>query len=84
MDRVERVPDLGDLAYLLILEDDSLRMQVVEGGAVVTLTLSAWMSPPDDGGEGGLPDVVDQHETLAYRADLISDMRDVMKALKTD
>ncbi|MFF2232842.1 hypothetical protein [Streptomyces anulatus] len=83
VDRVERVPDLGDLAYLLIMEDESMRVQVVEGGAVVTLTLSSWMSPPDiDSGRNGLPDVVDQPEMLAYRGDLISDTRDVMKALK--
>ncbi|MEU5286106.1 hypothetical protein AB0G97_19115 [Streptomyces sp. NPDC020755] len=84
VDRVERVPDLGDLAYLLIMEDASMRVQVVEGGFVVTLALSSWMSPPDiDNGTDGLPDVVDQPEMLAYRADLISDTREVMKALKT-
>ncbi|MFJ9887750.1 hypothetical protein ACIQRW_18035 [Streptomyces sp. NPDC091287] len=84
VDRVERVPDLGDLAYLLIMEDESMRVQVVEGGAVVTLTLTSWMSPPDiDNGTESLPDVVDQPEMLAYRADLISDTREVMKALKT-
>ncbi|MFI1248547.1 hypothetical protein ACH4TY_17885 [Streptomyces anulatus] len=83
VDRVERVPDLGDLAYLLIMEDESMRVQVVEGGAVVTLTLSSWMSPPDiDSGSSGPPDAVDRPEMLAYRADLISDTRDVMKALK--
>ncbi|WP_371623721.1 hypothetical protein OG245_13255 [Streptomyces sp. NBC_01116] len=84
VDRVERVPDLGDLAYLLIMEDESMRVQVVDGGAVVTLTLSSWMSPPDiDDGRGGLPDVVDQPEMLAYQGDLISDTREVMKALRT-
>ncbi|MFH9298065.1 hypothetical protein [Streptomyces sp. NPDC017520] len=65
-------------------EDASMRVQVVEGGFVVTLALSSWMSPPDiDNGTDGLPDVVDQPEMLAYRADLISDTREVMKALKT-
>ncbi|MDX2919538.1 MULTISPECIES: hypothetical protein [Streptomyces] len=47
VDRVERVPDLGDLAYLLVMEDGSMSVRVMEGGAVVTLTLSSWMSPPD-------------------------------------
>lgn len=84
VDRVERVPDLGDLAYLLIMEDESLRVRVVDGGFVVTLTLTSWMSPPDiDNGTESLPDVVDQPEMLAYRADLISDTREVMKALKS-
>ncbi|MFH9267968.1 hypothetical protein ACH4KN_27525 [Streptomyces sp. NPDC017546] len=83
VDRVERVPDLGDLAYLLVLEDESLRVRVVDGGFVATLTLTSWMSPPDiDTGTKSLPDVVDQPEMLAHRADLISDTREVMKALK--
>ncbi|MFE8913670.1 hypothetical protein [Streptomyces globisporus] len=38
MDRVERVPDLGDLAHLLVMEDGSMSVRVVEGGAVVTLS----------------------------------------------
>ncbi|MFC9179363.1 hypothetical protein ACFTZJ_01270 [Streptomyces globisporus] len=84
VDRVERVPDLGDLAYLLVMEDGSMSVRVVEGGAVVTLTLSSWMSPPDiDEGRDGLPDGVDRPEMLAHRTDLISDTRAVMKALKT-
>ncbi|MCA1272470.1 hypothetical protein ACIPQH_06845 [Streptomyces rubiginosohelvolus] len=84
VDRVERVPDLGDLGYLLILEDESMSVRVIEGGAVVTLTLSSWVSPPDiDAGKDGLPDVVDRPEMLAYQGDLISDTRAVMKALRT-
>ncbi|MGW3217503.1 hypothetical protein ACWDBC_35435 [Streptomyces parvus] len=84
VDRVERVPDLGDLAYLLVMEDESMRVRVVDGGAVVTLTLASWMSPPDmDQGRAGPPDGLDRPEMLAYRADLISDTRAVMKALKT-
>ncbi|MFD4798873.1 hypothetical protein [Streptomyces anulatus] len=84
VDRVERVPGLGDLAYLVIMEDESMSVRVVDGGAVVTLTLTSWMSPPDiDNGTESLPDVVDQPEMLAHRADLISDTREVMKALRS-
>ncbi|WP_354597091.1 hypothetical protein R1Y80_13225 [Streptomyces sp. JL1001] len=84
VDRVERVPDLGDLAYLLVMEDESMSVRVVDGGAVVTLTLASWMSPPDmDQGRAGPPGGLDRPEMLAYRADLISDTRAVMKALKT-
>ncbi|MFD4018637.1 hypothetical protein [Streptomyces sindenensis] len=84
VDRVERVPDLGDLAYLLVMEDESMSVRVVDGGAVVALTLASWMSPPDmDQGRAGPPDGLDRPEMLAYRADLISDTRAVMKALKT-
>lgn len=82
--RVERVPDLGDLAHLLVMDEDVMRLKVVEGGAVVTLTLTAWMNYDAHDGEEELPDAPPDPELLAYRADLISDMRDVMKALKTD
>ncbi|MEU3320355.1 hypothetical protein [Streptomyces sp. NPDC006785] len=81
VERVERVPDLGDLAYLLVMEDEALSVRVVEGGAVVTLTLSAWMSYTE--GDEEMPEAPEEPETLAYRADLISDTRAVMKALKT-
>ncbi|MEU3057838.1 hypothetical protein [Streptomyces griseus] len=82
--QVERVPDLGDLAHLLIMDDNVMQLKVVEGGAVVTLTLTAWTSFDADDGEEETPDVPPEPELHAYRADLISDMRDVMKALKTD
>ncbi|WGP10425.1 hypothetical protein [Streptomyces sp. SH5] len=83
VDRVERVPDLGDSAYLLIMDDNAMRLNVVDGGAVMTLALTVWMSYTEgvDGEE--MPDVPERPETLAYRGHLISDMRDVMKALKT-
>ncbi|MFE7139555.1 hypothetical protein ACFVAG_17575 [Streptomyces sp. NPDC057644] len=81
--QVERVPDLGDLAHLLVLSDSVMQLKVVEGGAVVTLTLTAWRDYDSDDGEEEPPDEPPESELLAYRAELISDMRDVMKALKT-
>ncbi|MFJ5866879.1 hypothetical protein ACIQEY_21035 [Streptomyces parvus] len=83
VDRVERVPDLGDQAYLLIMGDNTLRLSVVEGGAVMTLTLSAWMSYSESDGAEEMPDAPEEPEMLAYQGHLINDMRDVMKALKT-
>ncbi|CAM5271258.1 hypothetical protein [Streptomyces badius] len=85
VDRVERVPDLGDSAYLLITDDNSMRLNVVEGGAVMMLDLSVWMSYNEGEGEDTeeMPDAPEEPEMLAYRGHLISDMRDVMKALKT-
>ncbi|ROV64756.1 hypothetical protein [Streptomyces globisporus] len=84
VERVERVPDLGDQAYLLIMGDNTLRLNVVEGGAVLTLVLSAWMSynESEGGSEEEMPDAPEEPEILAYRGHLISDMRDVMKGLK--
>ncbi|MFE7336943.1 hypothetical protein [Streptomyces griseus] len=80
--QVERVPDLGDLAHLLVMEDNVMQLKVVEGGAVVTLSLTAWTNFDLDD-EEEVPDVQPEPELLAYRADLITDMREVMKALKT-
>lgn len=83
--QVERVPDLGDLAYLLVLDDNVLQLKVVDGGAVVTLALSAWMNYEAEDGEEKMPDDAPEGpELLGYRGNLISDVRDVMKALKTD
>ncbi|MFI1187742.1 hypothetical protein [Streptomyces californicus] len=83
VERVERVPDLGDQAYLLIMEEGDLRLNVVEGGAVVRLALTGWMFPHDDSDdENGPPEDMAEPGALAYRAELISDMRAVMKALK--
>ncbi len=83
VERVERVPDLGDQAYLLTLEAGVLRLNVVEGGAVVRLALTGWTFTEDDSDdENGPPDDMAEPDLLAYRAELINDMREVMKALK--
>lgn len=83
VERVERVPDLGDQAYLLTLEAGVLRLNVVEGGAVVRLALTDWTFTEDDSDdENGPPDDMAEPDLLAYRAELINDMREVMKALK--
>ncbi|MFE7050822.1 hypothetical protein ACFVAM_20925 [Streptomyces californicus] len=83
VERVERVPDLGDQAYLLTLEAGVLRLNVIEGGAVVRLALTGWTFTEDDSDdENGPPDDMAEPDLLAYRAELINDMREVMKALK--
>ncbi|MCF3170458.1 hypothetical protein IPZ64_26615 [Streptomyces violaceoruber] len=83
VERVEPVPDLGDQAYLLTLEAGVLRLNVVEGGAVVRLALTGWTFTEDDSDdENGPPDDMAEPDLLAYRAELINDMREVMKALK--
>ncbi|HEY9331918.1 MAG TPA: hypothetical protein VIS09_27370 [Streptomyces sp.] len=79
---VEEVPELGDKAYLLSLGDGEQELRVLHGGAVLSLALSAshtWEGdngqPPDDAVE--LPDL------SAYKAAMISDMRDLMSDLKS-
>ncbi|MYR94241.1 MULTISPECIES: hypothetical protein [unclassified Streptomyces] len=74
------VPGLGDRAYLLTRGRES-RLSVVEGAAVITLDLFVSTNHAAQGGEES--DGSSDYESDSYDADLISDMRDVMKALKT-
>ncbi|WP_327686071.1 hypothetical protein [Streptomyces sp. NBC_00467] len=80
---VETVPDLGDKAYLVTPDAGSSELRVMEGGAILSLRLSAstqYQSANDDNevvGEG--PDVPDVSQ---YRSALIGDMRDLMSRLK--
>ncbi|MFJ8888895.1 hypothetical protein ACIRJR_36640 [Streptomyces sp. NPDC102402] len=85
---LESVPDLGDLAYLLTSRTGNVRqeLRVLDGGAVFSLELLAFPVYEDadaaSAGEGrrgaGLPDLV------PHRAAMISDMRDLMAAVKGD
>lgn len=85
--KLESVPDLGGTAYLRTSDDGYADLWVLEGGAVLSLSLSAstqYMS--EDQGEmpGGeesdeepaVPDLSPHH------AAMISDMRDLMSGLK--
>ncbi|MFJ4827855.1 hypothetical protein ACIP5L_31780 [Streptomyces bacillaris] len=83
-DRTEPVPGLGDRAYLLVVDESSSELRVVEGGAVITLTLSTTMDYAGSD-EGKDPPPVEPETPAAepYHADLITDMRDVLKQLKT-
>ncbi|MFT9669069.1 hypothetical protein ACMZ5F_16890 [Streptomyces rhizosphaericola] len=82
-DRVEPVPGLGDRAYLLAVDESSSELRVVEGGAVITLTLSTTMDYAGSD-EGREPPPVEPETPAAepYHADLITDMREVMAQLK--
>ncbi|GFN04271.1 hypothetical protein Smic_28270 [Streptomyces microflavus] len=78
------MPGLGDRAYLLVVDEQTSELRVVEGGAVIKLSIAASMdyASADEGGEPprGEPD---PPAVEPYHADLITDMRDVMKKLKT-
>ncbi len=81
--RPESVPDLGDTAFLRTSDDYGTELTVRDGGAVLTLYVSSYISYQDDDGDGetdeGEPDVP---ETAPYRSALISDMRGLMAELK--
>ncbi|WP_432150527.1 hypothetical protein [Streptomyces sp. bgisy029] len=83
--RSELVPGLGDRAYLLVASERTSELRVVEGGAVIMLSISAnWDHQGyEDGTEPSSDAPDDSPDVEPYHADLISDMRDVMKALKT-
>jgi hypothetical protein len=78
------VPNLGDKAYLLTRDGD-VQLRVLEGGAVLSLNLSAstYYQSDDGGDEDGpvgegpaIPDL------STYRRAMISDMLDLMSSLK--
>lgn len=78
---VEAVPELGDKAYLLSLENGEQELRVLEGGAV--LSLSIYASTNWEGEEGQTPDdAVEQPDLAPHKAAMISDMRDLMSDLK--
>ncbi|MFI9584482.1 hypothetical protein ACIHCQ_22195 [Streptomyces sp. NPDC052236] len=81
--KLERVPNLGDKAYLLIRGDGTSELRVLEGGAVFSLALSAYTQyQPDDDGEGPSGEGPDTPDLSPYQSALISDMRDLMSSLK--
>ena len=80
---VETIPDLGDEAYLVTADAASSELRVMEGGAILSLHLSAstQYQSADDANEvvGEGPDIPDVSQ---YRSALIGDMRDLMSRLK--
>lgn len=83
-ERTEPVPGLGDRAYLLVVDESTSELRVAEGGAVLALTLSTSMDYAGaDEGEDPPPVEPEARAVEPYHADLITDMRDVMKRLKT-
>ncbi|MFD0021931.1 hypothetical protein [Streptomyces sp. NPDC058382] len=81
--RVDAVPDLGDKAYLLSLDNGETELRVLDGGAVLSLRLSVFFVYDRTDG-GGRPADGDEKtpDLSAYQSALISDMRDLMSTLK--
>ncbi|MDX3434398.1 hypothetical protein PV664_36955 [Streptomyces sp. ME01-18a] len=79
---LETVPNLGDKAFLVATDDNGMELRVLEGGAVLSLSLSTYTqfhgeeSGELPAGEGPVPDLA------SYQAAMISDMRDLMSNLK--
>lgn len=85
--KLESVPDLGGTAYLRTSDDGYTDLWVLEGGAVLSLSLSAspeyWSEDQGEtaGGDesGEEPDTPD---LSPHHAAMISDMRELMSVLK--
>ncbi|MFG2560583.1 hypothetical protein [Streptomyces sp. NPDC048496] len=81
--KLETVADLGDKAYLLTRDDGNSELRVLEGGAVLSLSLSAFTQyQSDDHSEAEAGDGPDIPDLSPYQSAMISDMRDVMSSLK--
>ncbi|MFF3956080.1 hypothetical protein ACFYY1_23075 [Streptomyces sp. NPDC001890] len=80
---VEKVPNLGDSAYVLTQDDGYAELRVREGGAVLSLGLSASTQYNSDAGEPPSDDGPDTSDLSPYRSAMISDMRDLMRSLRS-
>ncbi|MFI6723609.1 hypothetical protein NRF20_29150 [Streptomyces sp. R-74717] len=81
--KLEIVPELGDKAYLLTGDDGDSELRVLEGGAVLTLRLSAFtVHQSDDRSEDEAGDGPDNPDLSPYQSAMIGDMRDLMSSLK--
>jgi hypothetical protein len=81
--KLETVPDLGEKAYLLTRDDGNSELRVLEGGAVLSLSLSAFTQyQSDDHSEAVAGDGPDIPDLSPYQSAMISDMRDLMSSLK--
>ncbi|MEU2671716.1 hypothetical protein ABZ622_23185 [Streptomyces sp. NPDC007164] len=80
--KVEKVPNLGDSAYLLTRDSGNAELRVLEGGAVFALSLDAYTTYDGDGSEPPSDDGPDISDLSPYKSAMISDMRDLMKSLR--
>lgn len=80
--KVEVVSDLGDKAYLLTSDNGIAELRVLEGGAVLSLSLSSSLQYEDDLGGAPVGDGPDLPDLSPYQSAMISDMRDLMDRLK--
>ncbi|MEL5956897.1 hypothetical protein AADR41_19340 [Streptomyces sp. CLV115] len=79
--KVEKVPNLGDSAYLLTQDSGNAELRVLDGGAVLALSLDAYTTYDGDGSENPSDDGPDVSDLSPYQSAMISDMRDLMKSL---
>ncbi|WP_432187782.1 hypothetical protein [Streptomyces sp. Tue6028] len=79
---VKSVPYVGEKAYLITRDPSNTELRVLEGGAVLSLKLSAVPSYLDDGSGEEAGDGPDSPDLSVYQPAMVNDMRDLMSALK--
>ncbi|MEU1350903.1 hypothetical protein [Streptomyces sp. NPDC005795] len=81
---VEAVPELGERAYVLSVEGGDQELRVLDGGAVLSLSISASLNWEGEGDNGEAPDGdVELPDLAPHKAAMISDMRDLMSTLQS-
>ncbi|MEU8950767.1 hypothetical protein [Streptomyces sp. NPDC048489] len=81
-DNVKLVPDLGSKAYLITHDLNNAELRAVDGGAVLSLSLSAIPSFLSDGSGDEAGDGPDSPDLSVYRSAMINDLRDFMDKLR--
>ncbi|MEV7992748.1 hypothetical protein AB0O67_12750 [Streptomyces sp. NPDC086077] len=81
-EEVETVRDLGDKAYLITSDINNTELRVLDGGAVLSLSLSAMVSYHGEDATDTSADAPDTPDVSEHRTAMINDMRALMSALK--
>ncbi|MEU0785754.1 hypothetical protein ABZ341_29750 [Streptomyces sp. NPDC006173] len=77
-ENVKSVPDLGDRAYMITRNIDSIELRVRDGAAVFSLSLSATRYYDSESAADDADDEPDLPDLSAYQPALVNDMRDLM------
>ncbi|MGW3916254.1 hypothetical protein ACWEBX_32765 [Streptomyces sp. NPDC005070] len=82
---VRAVPNLGTKAYLVNQEASTVELRVLDGGAVLSMSLSVstqYQAAADDNEEDEVGDGPEAPELSEYEPSMISDMNELMARLK--
>ncbi|AWW41432.1 hypothetical protein DN051_36130 [Streptomyces cadmiisoli] len=78
----QRLPDLGDQAYLITRDSSTRELRVLDGGVVLSLSLSAMVSYQGVDDSGSMAEAPEVPDLSAYRTAMIDDLRDLKSRLK--
>lgn len=81
-DNVRAVPDLGDEAFVIAKDTSHTELRVLDGAAVMTLSLSTTSYYDGDAGTSAVEEEPDLPDVSTYWPAVISDMRELMAAFR--